>query len=166
MLCLLCKEFAEQECLLAESLRIFIAGEEVEQFIAEDCDATWFQAYHRHTLPDLRSQCIENILQQSLCGDKHTMIVEWTTTAQGLLWHLNLVPGSFEHFNCRNSSLWMKVVIKGVRPEDNLWLSFVLRTAFSEPLLKGLWRKDWYLALRRNPCQPLGYVPKHRCLGE
>ena len=50
-----CKKFAEKKRLLAESLRIFIVGEEIEQFIAEDCDATWFQAHHRHTLLDLRS---------------------------------------------------------------------------------------------------------------
>src|SRR6266480_6770101 len=59
MLRLFFKKFAEQGCLLAKPLCIFVIGEKINQFITEDRNTTWLQANHRDTLLHLRSQRIE-----------------------------------------------------------------------------------------------------------
>ncbi len=43
-LCAGFEEFAEQESLPRQGLRAFVVGEEVEEFVAEDGDATGFEA--------------------------------------------------------------------------------------------------------------------------
>ena len=76
------EKLTQQKSLLAEALGIFIVGEKIDQFIAEDCDTTWLQANDGNACANLRLQGLEDLTQQPLSSIEHALVIERTPAAQ------------------------------------------------------------------------------------
>src|SRR5260370_7329590 len=85
MSCMLCKKFAEQEGLLAESPGFCIAREKVDEFIAEDCNTAQLKSIHGYALGTLWPQGIEDVLDQWFSHFPHPLLVHQASPQYPLL---------------------------------------------------------------------------------
>src|SRR5579859_1950002 len=93
---LLFEKFAEQECLLTQSLRTGIVGKEVDEFVAEDGNTAGFEPDDRDSSFDLRLKLVENFEKQSLGTIKHAEIVERASAAEVGVWDQDTKAGGLE----------------------------------------------------------------------
>src|SRR5579884_2945492 len=103
---------------------------------------------------------------------KHAIVIKRTTTTDRRERNFYLVSSCFEHFNGGYSCLRMKVVIEGVRPENDFllpcrtWIPHITRFTVTEPLLKGLRGEGGDVSFRRKSPKQFDDVTQYWCLCE
>src|SRR5579863_5756861 len=107
--------------------------EEIEQFVAEDRDATWFKSNNRNTIGDFLLQSCHDLFQQVLRKIQYAVVIKGASAADILLWHLDMKTRSFKHLNSRDGGCRMEMVIEGVGPENNSGTVNIFRFALEEP---------------------------------
>src|SRR5438105_15806975 len=81
------EELAEQEGRLCQCLGSLIARKQIQQFVAEDGDATGLESDDRDASFDFGRQFVENFQQQSFCAIEHAEVVEGASAAEVGLWN-------------------------------------------------------------------------------
>ena len=76
------EKFAEQERLLAQGLGALVVGEQVEEFVAEDGDATGLESDDGDSGFDLGGECVENVEEQGFGAVEHAEVVERASAAE------------------------------------------------------------------------------------
>src|SRR5205807_3984237 len=74
--CALLEKFTKQEDLLRESLRAFVLGEKISEFVAEDGGATGLEDDDGRGGFDFREKLIHDLEEQALGAVKHADVVE------------------------------------------------------------------------------------------
>jgi hypothetical protein len=93
---ILLEELAQEECLLAESLGAFVVGEQINEFVAEDGDAAWFEADNGDSGRDLGLELVEDFEKQTFGAVEHAEIVEGASAAEIRTGDQDTESGGFE----------------------------------------------------------------------
>ena len=95
---MLLEKFAEQEDLLRESVGAFVFGEKVDEFVAEDGGAAWFENDDRSSRFDFGKKLVHDLEQQSFGAVEHADVVEWASATEMGARDAHVEAGGFEHF--------------------------------------------------------------------
>jgi hypothetical protein len=114
------EELAEQESLLAQGLGALVVGEEVEEFIAEDGNATGLESDDRDFGFDFGREFVEDVEQKGFGAVEHAEVVERASAAEGGAGEEDAVSGGFEDFDGGAGGGGLEVVVEGVGPEEDL----------------------------------------------
>src|SRR5215467_12686397 len=110
------EEFAEQEDLLRELLRLVIVRKEIQQFVAEDGGATGLEHHDWSSCSDLLFQNCQGRFEQMLRTIEHAEIVEWSPAADLCLRQPHLESSSFQKLNRSDRRFRMEIVVERIRP--------------------------------------------------
>src|SRR6266550_7028402 len=153
-------------------------GKEVEQFVAKDGGAAWFEDDYRDAIGDLGGEDVQDPAQQTFCAIEETEVVEGASAAEICSWLLDAEAGGFEDVHGGLGGRRMKVVIESIGPEQDVRKRTLVvrrwslanierqRINFSsfEPCPKSLVGEWWNAALLRDASYELGNLAQHRKL--
>ena len=117
---LLFQEFAEQVSLFGQSVGAIIVRKQVAELVAEDGYAAGLKADDWDSGGDFGTQDVERFEQQPLGPVQHAKVVQRAAAAEICLRNQDFIASRIENFNSRTRGFRMKVVVKRVRPEDDL----------------------------------------------
>lgn len=113
------EEFAKQEGLPGEGLRTFFIGEQVEEFVAKNCDTTRFKADHWDACINFRREFVKNLKEKSFGAGEHAVVVERTAAAEVWFGDGDAEAGGFKDLDRGDGGGGMEIVVKCVGPEEN-----------------------------------------------
>jgi hypothetical protein len=105
--------------LAGEFLGALVVGKEVEEFVAEDGDATRLETDNRDAGFDLGFELVENFEEQSLGAVEHAEVVEGASAAEVGAGDTDGVSGGFEDVDGGAGGGREEIVVEGVGPEEN-----------------------------------------------
>lgn len=129
------EELAEQEGLVGEAAGAVVAGEEVEELVAEDAGATGFEEEEGKAAVDLGREFREDAAEVVAGGIEEAEVVKRAAAADVLAGDLDGVSGGVEDLAGGGEGLGMVVVIPGIGPEESLREVRGLRCVLRAPLL-------------------------------
>ena len=94
-------------------------GEEVEEFVAENGDATGLEADDGDAGIDFWGEYVEDLAEKFLGAIEHTVVVERASTAEMGFGDDDAEAGGFEDFDGGLGGRGVEVVVESVGPEEN-----------------------------------------------
>src|SRR5712692_4717370 len=114
------EKFAEKKRLTAQPPGAWVRWKQIAQLIAKNGGAAWFQDHHRYVSVNLFTQRMQDPLQILLSLVEHAEIIERATTAEMLPGNDRIAARRNEHLQRGAARFRVKIIIEGVRPQNNL----------------------------------------------
>src|ERR1039458_7518990 len=105
-------------------MRAFVVGKEVDEFVAEDSDATGFEADDGNAGFDFGREFVEDLEQKSLGAVEYAVVVERASAAEVGFGYDDSEACGFEDFDGGFGDAGLEIVCERVGPEENgrsLW---------------------------------------------
>ena len=113
------EHLAQHDGLLAQADGALVIREEVDQLVAKDAGATWFQHHDWNSRADLRFEFVQDTKQVVARLIEEAEVVQRPAAADMLLGNLHAGSRRGEHLRRRRERLRVKVVVPGVGPEQH-----------------------------------------------
>ena len=96
-----------------------VVGKEIEEFVAEDGDATGFQADDGDAGFDFGREFVEDLEQEGLGAVEHAVVVERASAAEVGFGDDDAEAGGFEDFDGGFGDAGVEIVVESVGPEED-----------------------------------------------
>src|SRR5579871_4671527 len=93
------KKLAEQKSLARQCLGALVMREQVDEFVAEDGDATRLKTDDRNSGLNFRRELIEDLQQQGFGSIEHAVVVERAAAAQVGAGNDDAIAGVLQNFD-------------------------------------------------------------------
>src|SRR5436190_22651478 len=123
---------------------------EVDELVAKNRGAAWFQNDHRSTGIDLLFESSKDLLEIVLGLVEHSIVVERPAAAQLCLRNRKAESHLLQDVGSSHGRFWEEVIVEGVRPEQHFEASGKRFHILFEPRAEGVGRKFGDASLERH----------------